>query len=343
MAAVGGLYGPEWKRYADPATEWQVIRLTDPGFTAGMTAPHLHPFTRRSDFLLYSSERAGSRQAFLLNLKAGTSQQLTDAPALDAATLSFGPDERSFFFFDGPVLRESSLAKLIPQEIHRVPEGFVRTGFSMATDGAAIFVERGNGKSRIVSVVRQQSRKIAEVGEEIGEVMARPRHTQVLYRVGNDVWMVNRDGSGKRLLKTAPGQTGEVLWTPSGRTFTYLHIPDDPKELITLREHAPDDGADTLIAKTSQFISAAPNGDASVFAGASRSMASAYVLILLRVARRELTLCEHHASDPRMVQPVFSPDSRSVLFVSDRHGKPAIYLVSVAKFVEETTDQDAPR
>jgi Tol biopolymer transport system component len=189
-----------------------------------------------------------------------------------------------------------------------------------------------------VSVLRQQSRRIAEGGEEIGEVMARPRHMQVLYRVGNEVWMVNRDGSGKRLLKTAAGQTGEVLWTPSGRTFTYLHIPDEPKELITLREHAPDDGSDTLIAKTSQFISAAPNGDASVFTGASRSVASAYVLILLRVARRELTLCEHHASDPRMVQPVFSPDSKSVLFVSDRHGKPAIYLVSVAKFVEETTD-----
>ena len=34
---------------------------------------------------------------------------------------------------------------------------------------------------------------------------------------------------------------------------------------------------------------------------------------------------------------VFSPDSQSILFVSDRHGKPAIYQVRVGRFVEETT------
>jgi len=56
------------------------------------------------------------------------------------------------------------------------------------------------------------------------------------------------------------------------------------------------------------------------------------------VTRRELTLCEHHASDPAMVSPVFSPDSQSIFFASDRHGKSAIYRVHVEKFVEETDD-----
>ena len=72
------------------------------------------------------------------------------------------------------------------------------------------------------------------------------------------------------------------------------------------------------------------------FAGASRSLASAYVVILLRVVRRELTLCEHRASNPGMVSPVFSPDSQNVFFVSDRHGKQVIYRVRVDKFVEAT-------
>ena len=39
---------------------------------------------------------------------------------------------------------------------------------------------------------------------------------------------------------------------------------------------------------------------------------------------------------PAMVSPVFAPNSQSVFFVSDRHGKPAIYGVHVEKFVEET-------
>ena len=82
-----------------------------------------------------------------------------------------------------------------------------------------------------------------------------------------------------------------------------------------------------------------PNSDASVFAGASRSKASSYILILLRVTRRELALCEHHASDPSLVSVVFAPDSQSIFFVSDRHGKPAIYRVPVERFVEETGDQ----
>ena len=55
-----------------------------------------------------------------------------------------------------------------------------------------------------------------------------------------------------------------------------------------------------------------------------------------RVARRELTLCEHRSSDPYSVAPVFSPNSQRVYFQSDKDGKPAIYRVQVEKFVEET-------
>jgi oligogalacturonide lyase len=91
-----------------------------------------------------------------------------------------------------------------------------------------------------------------------------------------------------------------------------------------------------MIARTSQFASVSANGDASVFVGASRSRATAYVLLLLRVARRELTLCEHRSSEPSKVSPIFSPDSQSVFFVSDRHGKSALYRVHVERFVEET-------
>jgi oligogalacturonide lyase len=63
------------------------------------------------------------------------------------------------------------------------------------------------------------------------------------------------------------------------------------------------------------------------------------LLLLLRVARRELTLCEHRSSDPMLVAPVFSPSSQRVFFQSDRHGKPAIYTMAVERFVEETTTE----
>jgi oligogalacturonide lyase len=70
--------------------------------------------------------------------------------------------------------------------------------------------------------------------------------------------------------------------------------------------------------------------------GASGSKAAPYVLLLVRAVSRELTLCEHRASDPAMVAPTFSPNSQRVFFGSDQHGKPAIYTMAIDKLVEET-------
>lgn len=342
MAAVGGVFSPEWRRYADPATEFDIVRLTDPAHAAGMTAQHLHMFTRRSDSLLYWSERGGGRQAFLINFKDGTSRQLTDAAALDSSSLCLSPDEREVYWFDGQSLQSLSLSTLKVREVYRVPEASVRDGFAVGSDGALYFSERKGAKSKIVSIAKGVAHDVAEVEGGVDGLMARPKHSQLVYRFAGTLWMVNADGStpGQRL-KTEPGRTGAAFWAPSGQTLLYLHDPEDKKELVTLREFTPEGETDRLLAKTSQFITAAPNSDASVFIGASRSLASPYVLILLRAAHRELTLCEHRASDPAMVQPVYTPDSRSVLFVSDRHGKTAVYMVGVAKFVEQTNG-DAP-
>jgi oligogalacturonide lyase len=80
----------------------------------------------------------------------------------------------------------------------------------------------------------------------------------------------------------------------------------------------------------------APNADASVFVGASRSKAQPTVILLLRSTKREMTLCEHHDTHPKSVAPTFSPDSRRVYFQSDHEGKPALYSVNVELLVEPT-------
>lgn len=346
-AAVGNIAPAEWKRYPDPATEFDITRLTDPSFSSGLTAPHLRQFTRHSEWLVYWSSRTGTPQAFLANLKTGESEQLTEAPTLDPKSLALLPDERSFCYFDGPALTICTFPRLANRQIYRLTPGASRTGFTMGPDGGVYFGEAASGKTRVVRIQKDQAHTAFNIDGEITEILARPgapkAKLRLLYRQSGQLWIAGADGSGRRPLKLEPGQTGQALWTPSGATLTYLHIPDNPRELVTLREHNPDTGADTLLARTSQFISATPNADASVFAAASRSIASPYVLILLRIGKRELTFAEHHASDAAMVTPVFSPDSKTIAFVSDRHGKPAIYLVSVGKFVEETGgDDDQP-
>lgn len=332
--AAGVVSASESRRYADPATELEVVRLTDPLFASGLAAPHLRPFTKRGDALVYWSERDGTRQIYRLEVKTGESKQLTSAAALDVANFSLSPDDRYLYYFDGSVMQSVTSAVQRPRDIYKAPDGVACTQLTVATDGSVLFAEG----PRIVRVALQKTGVIVEGTGKIDLVMARPRHAQLLYRQDGALWLVNTDGTGKKQISPEPGTNGEVLWSPSGRTLLYLHIPDDPKQLIALRENSPDDATDRLVARTSQYVSFAPNADSSVFAGASRSRSSAYILILLRVTRRELTLCEHRATDPALVSVVFAPDSQSIIFVSDRHGKSALYRVPVERFVEETTD-----
>ncbi|MEP6716794.1 MAG: hypothetical protein ABJC09_14580 [Terriglobia bacterium] len=339
MAAAGQLFGPEARRYADPATDLPVVRLTDPAFSSGMSAPYLSQFGRRTNFLLYWSDRSGSRQVFHLDLKTAESKQLTDAAALDPATIALSPDERTFTYFDGPTLRETTLGTLRTRDLYKIPDAAPRTAITTGGDGSVFFAQTAAGRSRVFRVSRLRTGPISEFATPVDLILARPRHFQMACRTTDGVWLMNFDGSGKRHLTFEAGATGEMMWAPSGRSIVYLHKPSDLKQLVTAREYLPDDNTDRLIAKTSQFATLAPNSDASVFVGASWSRASAYVLILLRVTRRELTLCEHRASDPHMAYPVFSPDSQSVFFVSDRDGKSAIYRIHIEKFVEQTSDE----
>ena len=63
-----------------------------------------------------------------------------------------------------------------------------------------------------------------------------------------------------------------------------------------IHEVAVSGGAETLVTPTSQFAAFSPNGDGSVFVGASRSKAQPDVMLLLRSGHSEMTLCEHQAS-----------------------------------------------
>jgi oligogalacturonide lyase len=341
----GKNFPPEWKRYSDPATEFEVTRLTDPSFPSYLPANYNRAISHRRGFMLLSSGRSGATQAFRMDLKTGELRELTQAKALDSLSLHLLPDERTFSFFDGPSLRLVNLASLRDREVYRVPEGWTRGGGASVTgDGmSALFFEVRGESARLqrVSMAKGAAETIVETTFAGSDPVARPRRAQALYRRGDEaLWLVNFDGKQNRRLRTAAeGKIGSAVWAPNGKTILYLHFPDDKTKLVSIREHTPDENLDKQVSPTSQFASFQCNGDASVFAGASRNRNSPHILILLKLTRRELTLCEHRSSDPFTVAPIFSPDSQRIYFQSDRDGKPAIYRVQVEKFVEETDTQ----
>jgi oligogalacturonide lyase len=327
----------EAKRYADAATEFQVVRLTEPKYDSYLTAPYNRGISSRN-FLVFSSTRGGKLDAYRVDFKGGPWRRLTDAAHLDPASPALLPDDRGICFIDGASLRVVDFARGREREAYAAEPPYEQLAAMSLMPGAAqaYVVERRGGRSRIrlVSLPRKQAADVLECEDEISSPVPRPGGG-IAYRRGSGAAFCDHRNS-ERKLPLAPGNNGPFFWSLDGGSLLYLNIPGKPGELNAIREYVLATGQERLISKTTQFVGFAPNANGSVFVGASGSAASPHVLILLRSARRELTLCEHRAHDLRNLSVAFAPNSQRIVFESDQHGRPAIYTMPVERFVAET-------
>lgn len=341
-AGRGTALPPAIVRYSDLATELPVIRLTDPAFSSLLPPAASNPISRRGGFLLFSCNASGTWQAYRMDLKSGSAVQLTDAETLDPSSLTLLPGEKSFCYWDKSRLVTTTLEGG-NRSIYKVLSGFeAGRGVSISSDGiyTAFIEQRANThRLRLLPTASSAGATLAEYEDEIRDPLIRPRRASVLYRRGGGLYLANFEGKQGYRLRVAEGAVAQATWSPDGRSVLYLNVPGAGK-LNTIREFVPDTNEDRLIAETTQFAAFTRNADASVFAGASGSKASPYVLLLARAVKRELTLCEHRASDPAMAAPVFSANSQQLFFTSDLHGMPAIYRLDVAKLVSETVQPE---
>ncbi|MGC8792720.1 MAG: TolB family protein [Bryobacteraceae bacterium] len=328
--------------YPDPATEFPVERLTDPANSSFLPPLGARAFARKSGFLIYASDRAGSFQLYRMQERTGESEQLTEAAALDPQAFTLAADDEGFCFCDGPVLHRGSLRTIKTKTLYHTPQGWRREpGLSLSPDGKQIaLVESAAGRWRLRLIRTGSGRSVtlAEHTAPIRDPVAGPRE-QVLYICEDRLWLAGPRASPPQRLPIPDGNVLQACWAPDGRRLIYLLQPAGKAKLAEIREYEPTPPNDRLVAATSQFACFAVNGDSSVFLGASASVASPYLLLLLRVTRRELALCEHAARDPSRVRPSFSPDSRRVYFQSDREGKFALYRMNVERLVEPTDTQ----
>jgi oligogalacturonide lyase len=343
-ADKGLIYPSEAKRYADEATENYVVRLTDPAHRSWLPAYYSRAISRKSDFLIYSSDRSGGVQAYRMDLKNGQSRALTGAPDLITSSLTLAPDEREFAYLAGRSLYLGRLSGEHTREIYRLEEGFnFGTGFSLSEDGlvSALVEEKpGMCRLRLITMRTGAATTLVESPDPIVDPQPRPKRAGLLYRKPDELWVVNYDATQNRKLRIAAGPLATPLWSADGRTIDYLNIPSDRKLLNNIREFTPDTNEDQFVSSTSQFVAFNRNGDTSVFVGASGSKASPYLLLLVRSVKRELPLCQHRASDPRQVTSFFSPNSQRVVFQSDRDGKMALYSIAVDRLVEATETEE---
>src|SRR3954451_4390386 len=75
-------------KYHDPATEFDVVRLTDPKTTSLLPPAHLHTVTGRNNSLLFCSDQSGTMQPYRVDLKSGEITEAGKASALVSDSLS---------------------------------------------------------------------------------------------------------------------------------------------------------------------------------------------------------------------------------------------------------------
>jgi oligogalacturonide lyase len=322
----------EFFRFFDPATEAVVVRLTNPATGSLLPAAANRFVSSKRRFLIFSSDRTGKPSPFQLDLRTGRLRQLTQTTDLVPHSLCMDEKERSLYFIDQGALKELALVNLKSRTL---------------AEGVSAFT---TGASSEFIVVKQ--RRLEQLGNGAGPILADNIGSSFgpLLRPGGkgcffvrdvsteerEFWYTPLPGMPIKVILLAKGRISNPIWSPDGRSLFFLREVQDNVLLSELHEVVPEAGVEQRVTPTSQFAAFAPNRDASVFVGASRSKAQPNIILLLGAVKRELTLCEHRASHPASVSPVFSPDSRRVYFQSDREGKSALYSVNVEQLVEPT-------
>jgi len=325
VAGRGQLYPGERFRFADPATEGEVFRYTKPDAASLLPAGSHHCVSSRNNFLLFCSDRSGSFQLRRLDLKTGESRQLTDEADILTSSPALTSDERRIYYAAGPRVRAIAAGGGAERDVFQA-EAPVEA-FNVTEDGLYGTAAAG-GKLLLVPLLTKLAPKLLGEGATMDFLLPRPRRGSLLYRNGTEWHLAHFDGTVNRVLKPMEG-SGAAEWSPDGRLIYFL-------KGSTLTELDPDTGVEKLFAKTSGFSHFTRNADASVFAGVSGSKAQPHVLLLLRVTRRERTICEHKSS--QVAAPFFAPNSQRLFYQSDRDGKPAIYMVNTDKLVEKTEE-----
>ena len=331
----------EARRFRDPATEFDLTRLTDPERSnCWLPRPPLKSLSARSNSLLYASDRTGSVQGYRLDLRSGESRQLTDARSMDPATLSWTPDERSLIYFDGADLNIAGRGDRTAYTVEPGWEHIAPYALSDTAQHAAVVEQRGGRyRVRVIGIRSRDARTIFEASEPVRQLRFRPKRASLLYNHNGGLWVVNLDGRASQRLPIAEGEAGDAHWSADGRIVHYLLAPKDRPRSVYLREYNLETNEDKSIGMTTQFISFTRNGDSTVFAGVSRSQAAPYLLLLIRAASREMTVAEHKASDASKTTVLFSPNSQRLYYHTDREGKSAIYMIQLERFIERTDDE----
>jgi len=134
-AASGRTFPSELKKFTDPATDFPLLRLTSPEYNSSLPSPASRFISKKSNFLLHSSDRAGGKTAiYKLDIKSGEDSIVAEGEAIERRFAALTPDDRSCCYADGDSLIVGPLQAGKSRELYHSAEGWRRAGLPAFTE-----------------------------------------------------------------------------------------------------------------------------------------------------------------------------------------------------------------
>ena len=351
-------FPPEWKEIASENKNIKVIRLTSSKTMDCGLYFYNDGFNLEDSTLIFVSERCGKANLFLMNLRTGSIEQLTDEKKIKARGATYCAKQRMIYYSTDKEIKSYNTATKQIEVLFTIPDKYYTSAsLSSTRDGKYIaFAElkkpslsTGNKNSgdtnyhSIIYIINTAAKTTDIVTKEdfyISHVVINPvDFTKIIYchegdwdTVKQRMWYINSDGSGKiplRVEDDAKLRVGHEYWSHDGKQINYQIGKFDKRKYIgvikakDLNHYTEFPYADDK--HTQQ------NSTGNLFLGDGMPK-SPYISIYKKTGStlEQTQLYKHNSSYSSEVShphPIFSPDNKSIYFTSDSEGNSDIYLV----------------
>ena len=142
---------------------------------------------------------------------------------------------------------------------------------------------------------------------------------------GTGIFIINADGSGLVQLPTAAGGDYDPAWSPDGKkiAFVSLRMEGVPQVFIYNLEINTITHLESTALQANSFPAWSPDGKLIVYVGSDNQIR------VMRADGGERSLLSRNSSDFKNLEPVWSPDSKGVIFTQQTVDGSSVWLMAV--------------